>query len=107
MATFGEFLRAERKKKNLNQSNFGQNFGIIMTDISKIENGHKKFPFDNLKKLSIFLKLDYSYLKNLYVADKLVEVANKYKCTDSVYSVAETQSKHIQNKSAKQSKLAI
>lgn len=36
MATFGEFLRKEREKKELNQSEFGLKIGIIMTDISKI-----------------------------------------------------------------------
>ncbi len=56
MATFGEFLRKEREKKGLNQSEFGQKIGIIMTDISKIENGRKKFPFTNLEKLAKFIK---------------------------------------------------
>lgn len=107
MATFGEFLRRERKKLNLNQSDFGQQFGIIMTDISKIENGHKKFPFANLENLADFLNLDYSDIKNLFVADKLVEEAHKYNCSDKVFSVAETQSKYIKNKNVKQGKLSI
>ena len=72
MATFGEFLKKERKKRTLNQSDFGQHFGIIMTDISKIENGHKKFPYASLEKLSEFLDKDFSEIKNLFVADKLV-----------------------------------
>ena len=41
MATFGEFLRKEREKKGLNQSEFGLKVGLIMTDVSKIENGRK------------------------------------------------------------------
>ncbi|MDM1072144.1 helix-turn-helix transcriptional regulator [Empedobacter brevis] len=105
MATFGEFLRAERKKKGLNQSEFGQSFGIIMTEISKIENGRKKFPFTNLEALAKFLEKDYSELKNLYVADKLVEEANKYKCSDSVFTVAESQFKYLRNKNVKQGKI--
>jgi transcriptional regulator with XRE-family HTH domain len=107
MATFGEFLKEERKKKALNQSDFGQLFGIIMTDISKIENGHKKFPYASLEKLSEFLDKDYSEIKNLFVADKLVEEAHKYECSDAVFSIAETQSKYIKNKNVKQGKLAI
>ena len=79
MAIFGEFLRTERNKRGLNQSEFGQPFGIIMTEISKIENGRKKFPFTSLEALAEFLEKDYSELKNLYVADKLVEEAHKYK----------------------------
>jgi transcriptional regulator with XRE-family HTH domain len=105
MATFAEFLRTERNKKGLNQSEFGQSFGIIMTEISKIENGHKKFPFNSLEALAKFLEKDYLELKNLYVADKLVEEAHKYKCSDAVFSVAESQSKYLRNKNMKQGKM--
>lgn len=102
MATFGEFLKKEREKKGMNQSDFGQNIGIIMTDISKIENGRKKFPFNNLQKLSTFLNLSLDKLKTLYVADILVDEAHKYKCSDNVFSVAEEQSKYRKNKNVKQ-----
>jgi len=105
MATFGEFLRTERDKKGLNQSDFGQEVGVIMTDLSKIENGHKKFPYSCLQKLAEFLKKDIEELKNLYVADILVEKAHKFNCSDSVFSIAESQSKYVKNKSAKQGKL--
>lgn len=105
MATFREFLRAERNKKGLNQSQFGQPFGIIMTEISKIETGKKKFPFASLKALSEFLGKDYLELKNLYVADKLVEEAHKYECSDTVFMVAKNQSRDLQNKKYKLAKL--
>lgn len=105
MATFGEFLRNERNKKGLNQSDFGLQFGIIMTDMSKIENGHKRFPFANLKKLAEFLEMDYLKIKNLFVADILVEEAHKYECSDAVFSVAESQSKYIKDKNVKQTKM--
>ena len=36
MAIFGEFLKKERNKTGLNQSDFGLHFGIIMTDLSKV-----------------------------------------------------------------------
>ncbi len=102
MATFGEFLKREREKREMNQSDFGQMIGIIMTDISKIENGRKKFPFQNMKKLSDFLDKEIEELKTLYVADIIVEEVHKYKCSDNVFSVAEEQSKYIKNKNVKQ-----
>ncbi|OXA71755.1 hypothetical protein B0A67_10395 [Flavobacterium aquidurense] len=105
MATFGEFLRGERNKRGLNQSEFGQSFGIIMTEISKIETGKKKFPFASLESLAEFLEKDYLELKNLYVADKLVEEAHKYNCSDAVFAVAENQSKYLKNKNVKQGEL--
>lgn len=107
MATFGEFLRSERDKKGLNQSDFGQEVGVIMTDISKIENGRKKFPYSNFQKLAGFLNKDIEKLKNLYVADILVEEAHKYNCSDSVFSVAESQSKYLRNKNVKQGELEL
>jgi len=102
MATFGEFLRKEREKKEMNQSDFGQEIGIIMTDISKIENGRKKYPFQNLQKLADFIGQELDELKTLYVADILVEEVHKYKCSDNVFSVAEEQSKYLKNKNVKQ-----
>ena len=102
MATFGEFLRKEREKKEMNQSDFGQEVGIIMTDISKIENGRKKYPFQNLQKLANFIGQELDELKTLYVADILVEEVHKYKCSDNVFSVAEEQSKYLKNKNVKQ-----
>ncbi len=105
MTTFGEFIRDERNKKGLNQSDFGQPFGIIMTDISKIENGRKRFPFDKLKQLAAYLDKNYTELKDLYVAEKLVIEAHKYKCTDTVFAVAKNQSKYLKSKLVKQAKL--
>lgn len=107
MTIFGEFLRAERNKKGLNQSEFGQPLGIIMTEISKIETGKKKFPFASLKALANFLDMDYSELKDLYVADKLVEEAHKYECSDAVFTVAESQSKYLKSKQIKPGKIKL
>ncbi len=104
-ATFGEFLRAKRIKKNLTQSEFGYQLGIIMTDISKIENGHKSFPFTSLQKLAELLNIDYTELKNRYVADRLVEEVRKFKCSDDVFAVAETQSKYLRSRNVKQGKI--
>ena len=76
-----------------------------MTEISKIETGKKKFPFASLEALASFLEMDYSELKDLYVADKLVEEAHKYECSDAVFTVAESQSKYLRIKNEKQGKI--
>jgi transcriptional regulator with XRE-family HTH domain len=102
MATFGEFIKREREKREMNQSDFGQNIGIIMTDISKIENGRKKFPFSHLHKLAEFIQRDIEELKTIYVADILVDEVHKYECSDKVFSVAEEQSKYLKSKNLKQ-----
>ena len=74
-----------------------------MTDISKIETGKKGFPFSSLKALAKFINKDYQELKNQYVADKLVEKARKYECSDLVFRVAENQSKYLRNENTEQS----
>ena len=105
MATFGEFLKEERQKRKLNQNDFGHQIGVIMTDVSKIENGKKKFPFVNLEKLAQFLEIDFEKLKIIYVGEILAEKAIEYHCSDSVFHVAESQSKYLREKNAKQAKL--
>ena len=105
MATFGEFLKKEREKKEMNQSEFGQKIGIIMTDISKIENGRKRFPFQNINKLAELIDMDIEKLKTFYVANILVVEVHKYECSDSVFAIAEEQSKYLKNKSVKQGKI--
>lgn len=102
MATFGKFLRIEREKKGMNQSEFGQKVGLIMTDVSKVENGRKKFPFNSLQKLAKFLDREYEDIKTMYVADILVDEVKKYNCSNVVFSVAEEQAKYLSNKNAKQ-----
>jgi transcriptional regulator with XRE-family HTH domain len=104
-SNFGEFLKNERNKKGLNQSDFGQHFGIIMTDLSKIENGRKKFPFSQIEKLAEFVNHDVQKLKDFYVADILVEEALKYECSNAVFSLAESQSKYLKEKNVKQVKI--
>jgi len=105
MASIASLVKSERAKLGLNQSEFGLLVDLIMTDVSKVENNKKKFPFDKLEKLSSVLKMDYVELKNIYVAERLVKEAHKYECPDTVFAVAESQSKYVRNKKLKQSKM--
>ena len=107
MATFRETLKIERKRLGLNQSEFGQELGIIMTDISKIENGRKRFPFDNLEKLAELINKDFEDLKRLFVAEILIEEVNKYSCDEGVFALAENQSHYLKNKNVTQGKLQL
>jgi len=105
MASIAKLIRAHRTELGMNQTEFGLLVGLIMTDISKIENNKKKFPFDKLEKLSRALKMDFTELKNIYVAERLVREAHKYNCPDSVFAIAENQSKYVRNKQLKQGKI--
>jgi len=103
MSTFGEFLKKQRESHSLTQDRFAKDLDLPYTDVSKIERGKKKFPFSKLKDLTAYYSLDFQKIKELFVADILIEQAHKYECSDSVFALAEEQARYIRNKAAKQS----
>ncbi len=105
MSTFGEFLRKQRESRDLTQDTFAKRLDLPYTDVSKIERGKKKFPFAKLEALAEFYDLEFFKVKELFVADILVEQAHKYQCSESVFAVAEEQAKYVRSKNAKQSKM--
>lgn len=105
MSTFGEFVRKQRELKGLTQDKFAKTLDLPYTDVSKIERGKKKFPFAKLEALAEFYELDFQKIKDLFVADILIEQAHKYECSDTVFAVAEEQIRYIRSKAAKQSKI--
>ncbi len=107
MATFGEYIRKEREKKEMTQDKLSKALDIPYTDVSKIEHGRKRFKFEKLSLLSKVLKVDLQKLKDLYGADIMIEQKEKYECSDSVFAVAESQSRYLSEKNVKQGKLGI
>lgn len=108
LSAFRVFIKTTREKMGLNQSDFGHQLGIIMTDVSKIENGKKKFPFSKLEILANLIQMELEELKNLYVADHLVQEAVKYECTNSeVFLVAESKARYGAESNSKQTKKSI
>lgn len=105
MATFGEFIRNKREEKEMTQDKLSKVLDIPYTDVSKIENGHKKFKFDKLTELAVVLEIDLQQLKDLYGADIMLGQKAKYECSDKVFSLAESQSKYEKQKNAKQGNL--
>lgn len=105
MATFGDFIRTEREKNEMTQDKLSKLLDIPYTDVSKIENGHKKFKFDKLPELAKVLDNDLQRLKDLYGADIMLEQKKKYDCSDNVFTVAEEQIKYFRSKNVKQANL--
>ncbi|MCX7546832.1 helix-turn-helix transcriptional regulator [Xanthomarina sp. F1114] len=105
MASFGNFIKEEREKREWTQIEFGDRIGINSSAISRIENGNQKFSITKLKKLAAVLKIDFETINDLFFADKFAKEAFKYKCTENVFSVAENTSKYIRNKNTKQGSL--
>ncbi len=105
LTTFGQYLREHRDSKGLTQDQLARELNIPFTDISKIEHGKKKFPFNKLKEMADFFELDFVIVRDRFGADILVEQALKYGCTEKVFSFAEDRAKYIASKKVKQGDL--
>ena len=107
MASFGQFIKAEREKREWTQTEFGARIGINTSAISRIENGSQKFSKSKLEKLSELFEMDLQTVTDLFFADKFVREALKYKCSDAIFSVAEKTANYYRNTNVKQGKLEL
>lgn len=107
MASFGYFIKTEREKREWTQTEFGAKIGINTSAISRIENGSQKFSKSKLKKLSELFEMDLQSVTDLFFADKFVREALKYKCSDSIFAVAEETANYYRNTNVKQGKLEL
>lgn len=105
MAGFGQFIKNEREKRDWTQTEFGNQIGINTSAICRIENGTQKFSISKLERLSKILKIDNQKINDLFFADKFAKEALKYKCSESVFSVAENNASYFRNTNVKQAKL--
>lgn len=105
MAGFGQFIKNEREKRDWTQTEFGNQIGINTSAICRIENETQKFSISKLEKLSEILKIDNQKINDLFFADKFAKEALKYKCSESVFSVAENNATYFRNTNVKQAKL--
>ena len=105
MAGFGQFIKNEREKRDWTQTEFGNQIGINTSAICRIENGTQKFSISKLETLSEILEIDNQKINDLFFADKFAKEALKYKCSESVFSVAKNNATYLRNTNIKQGKL--
>lgn len=105
MASFGHFIKTEREKREWTQTEFGAKIGINSSAISRIENGTQRFSKSKLKSLSELFNLDSQKVIDLFFADKFAREAFKYKCSESIFTVAEDTANYLRNTNIKQGKL--
>lgn len=105
MASFGHFVKMEREKQEWTQTEFGAKIGINTSAISRIENGNQKFSKSKLPKLSEIFAIELQQVTDLFFADKFVREALKYKCSESIFSIAEKTARYYRNSNVKQGKL--
>lgn len=107
MASFGQFIKTEREKREWTQTEFGAKIGINTSAISRIENGSQKFSKSKLRKLAELFQIETQKITDLFFADKFAREAFKYKCSDSIFIVAEDTANYIRNTNVKQGKLDL
>ncbi|MEM9885965.1 MAG: helix-turn-helix transcriptional regulator [Bacteroidota bacterium] len=105
MESFGGFIKKHREQKGWSQTEFGAKVKINTPAVSQIENDRKKFPVGKLELLADVLTLDAQEVKDRFFADKFAKEAYQYKCSDSIFKVAESQSNYIKAQNTKQSTL--
>lgn len=105
MTSFGKFIKITREKKGWSQTELG---ALIKTNtplVSRIENDKKLLAFNKVELLADAFDMDYQEVKDLYFADKTAKDAYKYKCSNSVFTVAEKQFEYIKSINSIQGKL--
>lgn len=107
MTSFGNYIKTEREKREWTQTELGTKIGINTSAICRIENGSQKFSKSKLKKLAELFQTDLQIVTDLFFADKFVKEAQKYKCSESIFSVAEDTANYYRNVNVKQGKLEL
>ena len=107
MTSFGNYIKTEREKREWTQTELGTKIGINTSAICRIENGSQKFSKSKLNKLAGLFQTDIQVVTDLFFADKFVKEALKYKCSESIFSVAEDTANYYRNVNVKQGKLEL
>lgn len=107
MASFGDFIKTEREKRDWTQTDFGAKIGVNSSAISRIENGSQTFSKNKLDLLANLFEKEKQSVTDLYFADKFAREATKYKCSETIFLVAEKTASYIRNKNVKQGKLEL
>jgi transcriptional regulator with XRE-family HTH domain len=102
MASFGHYIKTERERREWTQTEFGAKIGINTSAISRIENGSQKFSKSKLKKLAELFETDLQTVTDLFFADKFAREAFKYKCSESIFIVAEDTANYLRNSNSTQ-----
>lgn len=107
MKSFGEFVRELRVQKGLNQTELAAKIGLDSGGLSKVENGKKKLKEEKLILLSEALGVSESTLKTEYFSEKFAKESFMYKCSESVFQLAEEKAKYFKSTNIQQGELDL
>jgi len=105
MASFGKFIKDNRERNGWSQTEFGALLKINSPLISRIENDKKMLSPGKLKLLADIFKIKFEEVRDLYFANKFAKEAYENKCSDNVFSVAESEAVYLKQTNSKQGSL--
>lgn len=107
MEKFGDYLRRLRVERGLNQTELAAKIGLDSGGLSKVENGKKELNDNRLELLATALGVDNKEVKEQYLSEKFANDCFKYKCSETVFHLAEEKAKYFKTIRVKQGKLEL
>lgn len=107
MQSFGEYIKELRLKKGFNQTELAALIGLDSGGLSKVENGKKQLKEEKLTLLAEALNVDLSELKIEYFSEKFARESFEYKCSETVFHVAEEKVKYYKSSKVQQGQLNL
>jgi len=107
MESFGDYIRRLRTENGLNQTELAAKIGLDSGGLSKVENGKKELKENKLDLLAKALKVDSKQIKEQYLSEKFAEDCYRYKCSETVFHLAEEKAKYYKTVKVKQGNLNL
>jgi transcriptional regulator with XRE-family HTH domain len=103
--TFGHYIRKLRKHHNLTLTQLAAKLDLDSANLSKIENGKRKFDEKRLELLADCFDLDIKELKEEYFSEVFAKKLYETNCSSKALALAEEKVKYLKSKNAKQAEL--
>lgn len=100
--SFGQYIRKLRKQHQLTLTQLGAKLDLDSANLSKIENGKRRFDERRLKLLAECFDLNLSVLKEEYFSAIFAEKIYETNCSPKTFVLAEEKVKYLINKNDKQ-----
>jgi len=97
ISTFGEYIRALRKKEGLTLTQLAAKLELDSANLSKIENNKRLFDSNKLVALADIFQLDIKELENEFISDQLGKKMYELNCSKELIELAEEKANYRRN----------
>ena len=103
--TFGQYIRKLRKQHKLTLTQLAAKLNLDSANLSKIENGKRKFDEKRLRLLAECFDLNLDELKEEYLSEVFAKKLYETNCSSKTLALAEEKVKYLKSKNSKQVEL--